>query len=212
MAADRKPAKSRKRGRPRRFDERREELLQTAARVFCERGYQNATLEDIADAMGITRPALYHYGMSKEELYIEIGTIATGKLHAAIATAIEEKTGLDEVLTYFRRYMEIVHGYTTACFVLTDRRQLSAIEFKKDRIRQRDFLLSVQSMIERGIADGSIRACSPSAVARTLYAAFNGTLFTLRPGEEHNWREAADAILDIFLRGLRPTTAGTRKT
>lgn len=45
-----------------------DEILEKAASLFDERGYGNTPLQDIADAVGIARPSLYHYFRSKEVL------------------------------------------------------------------------------------------------------------------------------------------------
>jgi AcrR family transcriptional regulator len=52
----------------RRPDERPQELLQAALRVFAEQGYSNARLEEVAAAAGVTKGAVYHYFSNKEEL------------------------------------------------------------------------------------------------------------------------------------------------
>ena len=44
------------------------ELLDQATQIFASKGYEATSLQDIADAMGISRPALYHYVSSKEDL------------------------------------------------------------------------------------------------------------------------------------------------
>ena len=51
---------------------RREEIILAAARVFRERGFDAATLRDIADALNTDRASLYYYIGSKEELLQEI--------------------------------------------------------------------------------------------------------------------------------------------
>src|ERR1700678_4842069 len=48
------------------------EILEHATRLFAERGYDGTTLQDIADAIGITRPGLYNYISSKEQLLAEL--------------------------------------------------------------------------------------------------------------------------------------------
>ena len=48
------------------------EILEHATRLFAQRGYDGTTLQDIADAVGITRPGLYNYINSKEQLLAEL--------------------------------------------------------------------------------------------------------------------------------------------
>ena len=51
---------------------RRRAILETAARVICERGYEGASIQDIADACSLTKAGLYHHIRSKEHLLLEI--------------------------------------------------------------------------------------------------------------------------------------------
>ena len=73
MAAGLAPARPSKRtvGRPRgsNKDARRETLVSAAVRVFAYRGYDAATLQEVADLVGITRPAVHHYFPGKAPLY-----------------------------------------------------------------------------------------------------------------------------------------------
>src|SRR5262245_33636951 len=47
-------------------------VLETAARLICEKGYEAASVQDIADACGLTKAGLYYYIRSKEDLLLEI--------------------------------------------------------------------------------------------------------------------------------------------
>lgn len=53
-------------------EERRDELLDAALAAFSELGYDRATLNDVADRLGVTKGCLYHYFDSKEELLLEL--------------------------------------------------------------------------------------------------------------------------------------------
>jgi AcrR family transcriptional regulator len=67
MAASGKRANS---GRTRR--DRSEEVLETAIAVFYEKGYPKASIQDVADRVGVLKGSLYHYIESKEDLLFEV--------------------------------------------------------------------------------------------------------------------------------------------
>src|SRR2546426_1759859 len=50
----------------------RTRILESAHRVFSQKGYREATMDEIADGLGLSKPALYRYYPSKEELFREI--------------------------------------------------------------------------------------------------------------------------------------------
>jgi AcrR family transcriptional regulator len=50
----------------------RTRILESAHRVFSQKGYREATMDEIAEGLGLSKPALYRYYPSKEELFREI--------------------------------------------------------------------------------------------------------------------------------------------
>ena len=55
-----------------RYEARREEIIDIAARVFAERGYHATSIDHLVQATGLQRGGLYHYIGSKEELLFQI--------------------------------------------------------------------------------------------------------------------------------------------
>jgi AcrR family transcriptional regulator len=53
-------------------DERRMRILEAASQVFADRGYEGASIEEIAEAAGITRPVIYDHFASKRDLHISL--------------------------------------------------------------------------------------------------------------------------------------------
>ena len=58
--------------RARRMHRRQQDILKVAARLFAERGYERTTLEMIADELGLSKPSLYYYVKSKEDILADI--------------------------------------------------------------------------------------------------------------------------------------------
>lgn len=66
-------------------------LINAAAAVFKSKGYHNATIDDIADAAGVSRPTVYKYTQSKQALLDSmvdaVLDVISARLHEALATA-----------------------------------------------------------------------------------------------------------------------------
>lgn len=170
------------------FLERRRAVLRTAARVFSAQGFRQATLEDVASALKVTRPALYHYARSKDELLHEAGIIAQADLDGALKAASRERCGRSRLRAFFRRYAEIVCDDFGRCFVLVDHTEMEPGEARRSRAFQAKLGKAVVSFIEQGNIDGSLAVSAPGDLSRMLFAAFNGV---------PNWRGSSRAPADI---------------
>lgn len=80
------------------------ELYEKAAQLFAEKGFAGTTLQDIANAMGVSRPSLYHYISSKDELLERLAQDVT-----AAAVAIVSEIADDESLTAPEKLHRTVH-------------------------------------------------------------------------------------------------------
>jgi AcrR family transcriptional regulator len=67
---------------------RRHQLVEVALRVFAERGYHDASMNDIAEAAGVTKPVLYQHFASKRELFSELLTDVGAELQETITKAV----------------------------------------------------------------------------------------------------------------------------
>src|SRR5689334_2023135 len=79
-------------GKNRAYTLRRAEIVNAAAEVFKERGYQGTSLADIAEAAGTERASLYYYVSSKEELLDEVVTDVV-KANLVVAETIRDASG-----------------------------------------------------------------------------------------------------------------------
>ena len=94
-------------------DVRRQQLLDVALRIFAGRGFDATTMDDIAEAAGVTKPLLYQHFESKRALYLELLDGVGQSLLDAIGKAVAEAEGpRQQVEGGFAAYFHLVatHG------------------------------------------------------------------------------------------------------
>jgi AcrR family transcriptional regulator len=88
---------------------RREQLLDVALGVFARSGYHDASMNDIAEAAGVTKPVLYQHFDSKRELYQALVDDVGSRLLTAIVSAAAEATeGREQTERGFQAYFRWV--------------------------------------------------------------------------------------------------------
>ncbi len=72
------------------YDERKNEFLDTAMRLFMERGYEDTSVNAIIDSIGVSKGAFYHYFKTKEELLDELAARASVQAMAVIQPIVDD--------------------------------------------------------------------------------------------------------------------------
>lgn len=99
--------------------ERREQLLHTAVSVFAEHGYHATSMNDVAEAAGVTKPVLYQHFSSKRELFIELLADIGAELRETIDKATADAAGpRQQIEDGFRAYFRYVRDHTDSFKVL----------------------------------------------------------------------------------------------
>jgi AcrR family transcriptional regulator len=182
----------------------KEAIISIASRLFQERGYHATSLEGVAKELGVTRPALYHYFRSKQELLYEIHRMAQARLLAAS----EEIYALDlEPVDLLRRllYNHVItiveNAALVACFFheesgLTARRRN---EIRKTRI---EYTKAFASVYETGVKRGEFVDVDPSLAAFLMLGACNWIVNWYRPG---GWppQSIAETASGMLIDGMR---------
>jgi AcrR family transcriptional regulator len=94
---------------------RRRQLLDVALQVFAERGFHDASMNDIAEAAGVTKPVLYQHFKSKRELFGELLSDVGNELQEAITKAVTTAQSSHEMVELgFAAYFRYVAAHRDA--------------------------------------------------------------------------------------------------
>lgn len=122
---------------------RRRQLLDVALERFAAKGFHATSMEEIAEAAGVTKPVLYQHFRSKRQLYLELLDDVGGRLMDAIAKATAGADGP-------RRQVEA--GFATYVRFMTDRPQAFPLLFGSGARRDPEFADAVRR-VEASIAE-----------------------------------------------------------
>lgn len=188
-------------------------ILHQAALIFAEDGYHQTSVNSLAQRMGVSKPVLYYYADSKDDLLFQCVLVGREALLKAMAQTT--KTGISgagKLRHFFSTYAEIMCGDFGRCIALVDHRALSLEARAKDTQARRAIEDAVCGMIVEGQADGTVGPCNPKVAVRAIFGAFNGIPRWFHQGGEFNARDVAEAYLDIFMTGLGRAAAPTGPT
>ena len=180
-------------------------ILRTAARLFNERGYHETSLNELAARLHVTKPSLYYYVKSKEDILLQILHHAMDQIGPAIAVANQTGSdGLNKLKIFVRTYIDVLTGDFGKCLVLSGIAPLELASREQIRPSFRHIDHSVRKMVADGVADGSIAACNPKIAAFTLFGALHWMTSWYRSDGELGPDELATQIFTIFVAGLQP--------
>ncbi len=166
-----------------------------AVQLFLEVGYHRATLTDVAKRLNITKPALYNYFRSKEDILEECVQLGQEMLEASIQD-IERDGGdsLTKLRKLIRAYALVMTTDFGMCQVRLDDRELSDDGQKRVRAKKRKYDAVLRRYIEQGIADGTIVKCDPKLSAFAVAGSLNWIGHWYQPGG----RLSGEAVADEF--------------
>ena len=193
------PFESRKRAR----DEKREAVLVAAVRLFLEQGYHRATLNEVAERLNITKPALYNYFRGKDEILYECWALGQERVEELIAD-IDARggSGLLKLRTLVHAYAEIMATDFGASLVRFDSRDLTDKNRKIVRAAKKHIDMKFRTYINDGIADGSIKDCDAKMAAFAIAGSLNWIGHWFQPGRSMSAAMVADQFAERLTEGL----------
>jgi AcrR family transcriptional regulator len=184
---------------------RQQEILDAAARVFHEKGYESTSIQDIADAVGILKGSLYYYINSKEDLLFEILEAAhTDALSIIAETRAVEGSALQRVRKFVTLHVRFnAENLVRMGVFFQDFRSLSP-ERRRVIVEDRDhYDQFLRSLIREGQQEGVICPdLDPKLTAIAILGMMNWIYHWYRPGAGASAAELAENYADFVVAAL----------
>jgi AcrR family transcriptional regulator len=185
------------------------EICRIAARVFYEKGYDGASMQDIAKAVGLTKAGLYHHVGSKDRLLYEIMNYGMDILDETVLQKVKDIPDPREKLrqTIIGHIDLIVRARDQEITViLHENRSLKGALRKKINARKREYIHYLEGLIAQvQERSGSAPLLSPRLAAFALLGMVNWLYQWFRPEGPTKQNELTETYVDFFFRGLLGT-------
>jgi AcrR family transcriptional regulator len=181
------------------------QILSEAERIFARKGFEGASMRDIALACGISKSLLYHHFASKDEIYSRVAVGSTDELYLFVRDRIPAgppsakiRAFMVATAEYFRRHRWAWIASTTAFWNDPDRHR------QKERLTRRDrYENFLRSLIEDAIEAGEIRNVDVPMAGRLILSSLNWMHRWYNPNKSATPEQIADFYFDIVFNGLR---------
>lgn len=178
-------------------------LTDVALRVFAERGYDGASMDDVARAAGITKASIYHHVSGKEALLERGLSRALDALFAILAEPdVQRGRAFERLRLIVTRVAETTLRLLPELTVLfrargTSKSERTALE------RRREFDRVVTDLVRAAQRDGDLRAdLDPRLVVRLVFGMSNSVVEWYRPGGMLGAEHVTATVVGMVFEGI----------
>ena len=189
----------------------KQEIITTAAALFNEKSFSATSVKDIADALNVTKAALYYYVSSKEEILYEIfdQTMTTAELR--LKNLVEQKMPTEVFLREFiyNQIMAYIDERSNITIFFTESNCLLPENQNSISDRRKKYEEIITGALEDGVEKNVLRKIDMRPAVYGIIGMCNWLYQWYNPDGRLKPEEIADLYADIIFRGLLEKTEGS---
>ncbi len=195
-------------------NERRAEIYRTAAQIILSKGYDATSVNDIANALGMTKAGLYHYISGKKELLFDIMNFGMDELHGEVvipALAIPD-VGARLRSMIINHALLVTRGQGAVTIIVDEMTALTPAQNRKVTQRKRAYVDFLRDTLNQLKAEGKLHDVDTTAAAFSLLGMILWLSRWFRQDGTLTAEQVAEEIVKIAFHGLlRPETRAAQR-
>jgi AcrR family transcriptional regulator len=183
------------------------EILREAAKLFAAKGYDGTSVQDIAQAVGISKASLYHFFADKSEIHSTVVVLALSRLIELVKEKLKFcETASDKVEGFARAHAQYISEHNQLYFAAAlGYYELADPEVKAKVQRMRDGYEEIlRANIREGIETGEFRELDVKLAARTVMSCMNWMARWWRADGPDSAEKIASDYVHLIIRGFLP--------
>jgi TetR/AcrR family transcriptional regulator, cholesterol catabolism regulator len=185
--------------------DRKVEILDAALTLFVKKGFHRTSIQDIADAAGITKGGLYHYLKSKEEILFSLHERFISEGNAKLKSIEEESLPTEEKLVkLLKAHLEIIRDFKDeiTIFYKEYNNNLSPENYKLVLNKRDEYESIFINVLEEGRINGVFNVENSRIASFFILGASNFMYHWYNPNGEKTLEELAKIYLNIITNGI----------
>ncbi len=188
-------------------DQRYREILERAAKLIFQHGYDATSMQDIAEACGLTKAGLYHHIRTKEALLLAIMHYGMDLFEemvlAKVADIADPVARLRECMA--RNIALVTHDPSKEVTIILHEHQTLTGEAKKTiNARKKRYVRFLESTFREAMERGQIRTVDPTLASFSFLGTVLWSYKWFRADGKLTPPQLSDGMIDLFFRGLEP--------
>jgi len=184
---------------------KRDAVILAAARAFNRQGFHNTSLDDVAAELGVTKPTVYYYVESKEQLLFECFQAGLEHIREGLRQVeTSPRPARERLAEVVRHYAEAVASDFGWCMVRAEDQDLGPELGNRIKQLKAEIDRGMRRLLEEGMRDGSIGSCNPKMTAFAMAGALNWIAHWYRENQPLSAAGVAEEFVRVFERGLLP--------
>lgn len=194
--------------RKRERERRTNEIIDVAEKIFSLKGFNKTTMDDIATELELTKPALYRYFKSKEDLYFAVVVRGTNILDKMMIKAVASKnTGLEKIYATGVAFCKFYKKYPDYCRMMIHARSMFKVckestNFRKLTESDESHFEIMCNAIEIGKKDLTIRADIDTFMAAVYLAESTMAIMRLSEGIDETMKAIGKSDQEFIAHSL----------
>ncbi|ATB27472.1 TetR/AcrR family transcriptional regulator [Melittangium boletus] len=192
-------------GRKQDDGERYRAIMETAARLICERGYEGTSMQEIAAACRMTKAGLYHHVQNKEQLLFDIMSYGMSAFEQDV---LDKVAPMPDPVERLRECMRLnIHLVTGGCskeviIILHEHATLTGEARSFIDQRKKRYVRFLEDSFAEAVRTGRIRPVQPTVAAFSFLGMVLWIYKWFQPDGRLSATQVADEMVDLLFTGL----------
>lgn len=190
---------------------RQAQILETAARIFCEKGFDKASMGDVSSAIGLTKAGVYHHIGSKEELLFAIMSYGMDLFEDKVLKRVMAiRDPLERLRATIKGHVLLItrDRPKEITVILHESNALKGRNRERINARKRRYVRFLRKTFREIVEGGGARRIDPGVAAFATLGMINWIYQWYRPAGRLSDDQVADALTDLLVHGVLHAEAG----